>query len=481
MRKKGKRILTLLLALLLLISAMPVYAAATGSEMFSDVPVGAWYEKYLDKIIWAQEMVGQKNIISGYPDGSFKPNDPVKRGEWLKMLFEAAESSGNQTAIVTASEIKGGHWARKYYLKAQKDNILVADVYYSTENKENEKYTDHILFTDAYAELEKPITRYEMAVILNNYCTNIAMQKTVVISDAAQHIPDYDEIPSDYVNAVEQMYGKGLLVGYAEDSCFHGDYTLTRAQAATVLYKCLFVDTINGKGLQDWAAYPKVEAAAASGKYSDPSLSFAHWLQQGHINGYGNLDAEAKIKLFGSSSKSYFYSSADAAPYMQTVSVPIWVLNKDGSKSSSTCAITVHYLVADEVKSIFQMIYDDPEQFPIYGGWSAGGARYTDTMRHSWGCAIDVNAYYNCECDFRGYGGSLRVTCGYGWWPIGHNDTTYIGSMSGPSAYSIGSKEGEYGYSVVKAFKTYGWGWGGQGYSSGKHDFMHFSVMPSGG
>ena len=165
---------------------------------------------------------------------------------------------------------------------------------------------------------------------------------------------------------------------------------------------------------------------------------------------------------------------------MTTVSVPIWTMDKAGNKYASTTSITVHYLVAEEVKSIFQMIYDDPEQFPIYGGWSAGGARYTDHMRHSWGCAIDINAYYNCECNTKS--GYLKVTCGYGWWPIGHADSSFAGSMTAPSPYSIGKNEGEYGYSVVKAFETYGWGWGGNGWSNGKSfDYMHFSVLPSGG
>ena len=104
----------------------------------------------------------------------------------------------------------------------------------------------------------------------------------------------------------------------------------------------------------------------------------------------------------------------------------------------SAC-LEVDDTVAEEVKSIFQMIFDDPEQFPIYGGWSAGGARFTDTLRHSWGCAIDVNAYYNCECTINWNTYYNNVTCGYGWWPIGHSDTTYVGSMSGQSAYSIGA------------------------------------------
>ena len=468
-----KKILSLLLAVILLVAALPLSASAAS---FPDVPAGVWYEKFLDKIMWAQEQMNTKRVITGCDDGTFAPNRAVTRGEWLKMLIEAETLTGS----TAPASNNGGytHWAAKYYVFAKEQNLLVADVYTDTRDMFGnlEDYSGWESKNAALiAALNEPITRYEMAVILNNICTNIGRQKTVNTTEPQNHITDYAFVPAKYVTAVEQMYGKGYLVG-DEFGNFNGENSLTRAEAVTVLYKYLFVDTINGAGLQDWAEYPKVVTT----NYLDPALSFANWLRNGHVDAWGKLDAEAKTRLFGSPNKSYFSSAADAAGYMTTVSVPIWTMDKAGNKYPSTTSITVHYLVAEEVKSIFQMIYDDPEQFPIYGGWSAGGARYTDQLRHSWGCAIDINAYYNCECNIKS--GYLKVTCGYGWWPIGRNDGSFAGSMSGPSAYSIGSQPGEYGYSVVKAFETYGWGWGGNGWSGGKSfDYMHFSVLPSGG
>ena len=483
MKTRCKKILTLLLGLALLLAAMPVSAGAEDAVVFRDVPANAWYRAELNKIMEVQAMFGVNNIITGYPDGSFKPDGNVKRGEFLKMLFEASEACGNETAILEANAVKpGDHWAEKYYLKAKADNILIADVYSGTEP----------IFSGSKADLDQPISRYEMAVILNNVCTNIAMQKTVVTTKPESHITDYALIPAAYRTAVEQSYGKGLLKGN-EKGIFNGNNALTRGEAVMVIYRYLFVDTIQGEGLQDWAEYPK--AVTTTGVY-DPALSFANWLRNGHVDAWGNIDAEAKLRLFGSSSISYFTSSAAAAGRMTTVTVPIWTMDKAGNKISSICSIVVNKAVEYDVRGIFQMIYDDPEQFPIYGGWSAGGARYTDTLRHSWGCAIDINAYYNCECTINWNTYYNRVTCGYGWWPQLKNvnnrpygasaTTAFAGSMGSASPYSIGKNPGEYGYSVVNAFATYGWGWGGNGYSkhadgTQKFDYMHFSVLPSGG
>jgi hypothetical protein len=433
-------------------------------------------------------MMGVNNIITGMWDDAynglaFHPNDPVTRGQFLKMIFEAAQSSGNEVALTVNETQKNAHWSGKYYTMAMGDNVLVADPYASGSGVQQ-------MFECTAADLDTPIFRYEMAVILNNVCRNIAMQKTVNVDHPEEHITDYADIPERFVTAVEQMYGKGLLMGDT-DGVFHGGDPLTRAETAVVLYRFLFLDTIQGEGLQEWASYSVVKpnpggesgGTGSTSVYwlSDPSESFANRLREGgHVDSWGKIDDWARTELFGTPYKSYFVSSYDAAGHLETVDVPIWTVDKAGQKIASTVGIQVNKAVAAEVHDIFQMIFDDPEQFPIYGGWSAGGARFSDTMRHSWGCAIDINALYNCECNTKS--GSLRVTCGYGWWPQGTAWTIYAGSLSAPSIYSIGKNEGDYGHSVVKAFATYGWGWGGNGWSKGtSFDYMHFSVLPSGG
>lgn len=438
-----RKIISLTLAMVLFASVLPVQASASGG--FFDVAVGAWYEDYVNQI-------SSLGIINGYEDGSFRPQDNVKRGEFLKMIFEAAITLGGSGFRSTTSR-DNIHWAGKYYTMAMDNNVLVSDV-----------YSGGVIFECTYQSLEQPINRYEMAVILNNVGTNVGMEPTVTVSGAADYIPDYDSISAEYVNAVEQAYGKGLLTG-VEDGSFLGDNYLKRCEAAAVIYRYLW-----GGEMAPFAQENKITTI-------DTPVDFVPFAVQ-----YQSMtDAERRTALFGDPNKTYFASAAEAAAYMETVTVPIWTLDQNGNKVSSSTSITVHKLVAHEVQLIFEEIYNDPERFPIYGGWSIGGARFTDTLRHSWGCAIDINAFYNCECTTNWNTGATTVTCGYGWWPAGTNWTTFAGSMTGPSPYSISA-----GSSVVRAFAKYGWGWGGQGYSlhsdgSQKFDYMHFSILPSGG
>lgn len=480
-----KRKIICFLALALCLAAVLGVAAPAGAAEgvvrvsntgFPDVQPLDWYE---EAILRMQNYT--PGIISGIRDADgvlrFHPDDPVKRGEFLKMAMTAAEGF---TADHSRDEI---HWAGRYYTIAMENNILVADVYQSRTGGEQE-----VLFPCTFEAMEENISRYEMAVILTNACTNMQMEKPVVVTNMAASVPDFGEIEATaYTSAVEQSYGKGLLTGYTDGS-FRGENDLRRCEAAVVAYRMLWS---GDRQIPAWASQPEVRAVTSSAAEFGGYPSFALWLQNGHLDAWGKPDAEARRLLFGSENKYYFSSSAEAAPYMESISVPIWIINSQQQKESSVAYLTVHKLVANEVRAIFQMIYDDPERYPIYG-YAVGGARFSDTMRHSWGCAIDINPYFNCECNFRS--GYQRVTCGYGWWPEGmdgmtwvnRNTSAYHGSMSGPSPYSI-TPNG----SVVRAFAAYGWGWGGsgsnvigeqRGWSSGNNfDFMHFSVLTSGG
>ena len=58
---------------------------ATISMPYNDVKSGVWYESALR---WATE----KGIVSGYEDGSFRPNSPVTRAQYLQMLWRISGS-----------------------------------------------------------------------------------------------------------------------------------------------------------------------------------------------------------------------------------------------------------------------------------------------------------------------------------------------------------------------------------------------------
>lgn len=60
---------------------------AAGSASFTDVAKGRWYA---DGVSWASA----NGVVSGYPDGSFRPNDTITRGQMAAILYQYARIQG---------------------------------------------------------------------------------------------------------------------------------------------------------------------------------------------------------------------------------------------------------------------------------------------------------------------------------------------------------------------------------------------------
>lgn len=67
--------------------------------MFPDTP-SAWYNRAINAVV-------QRGIMKGYPDGSFKPNDPITRAEFTTMI---AAIDNKAYGVAPFADVKG-HWA----------------------------------------------------------------------------------------------------------------------------------------------------------------------------------------------------------------------------------------------------------------------------------------------------------------------------------------------------------------------------------
>ncbi|MDD5103442.1 MAG: S-layer homology domain-containing protein [Candidatus Peribacteraceae bacterium] len=79
---------------------------------FQDVDENAWYTPYI-------RYGKQQGIVQGYPDGSFKPEQPVNFAEALKMAYVALEISGDVSA--------SGAWYEPYLSHAKSNQVLFSN------------------------------------------------------------------------------------------------------------------------------------------------------------------------------------------------------------------------------------------------------------------------------------------------------------------------------------------------------------------
>jgi len=156
--------------------------------------------------------------------------------------------------------------------------------------------------------------------------------------------------------------------------------------------------------------------------------------------------------IFGNSTKTTFKNSVEARRYMTSIKVKVWRLSFMGTKSTASVTLTTHKNVAENVKKIFQAIYNGKEKFPIKS--CADYAFRSTPSEHSCGTAIDINPTENY---FIGISNIIKV--GMLWNP-------------GKNAYSIPAKG-----DVVNAFNKYGWHWSPDMKWSNGLDYMHFSLM----
>lgn len=65
-----------------------------------------------------------RGIISGYPDGTFKPENNVTRAEFAKMLLLTAAYTLDEDTISTFTDVDNAFWAKSYIMSLASKGIL---------------------------------------------------------------------------------------------------------------------------------------------------------------------------------------------------------------------------------------------------------------------------------------------------------------------------------------------------------------------
>lgn len=84
------------------------------SKIFPDVPADAWYAKAVNDL-------SANGIISGYPDGTFKPENPINRAEVTAMLSKYDEYQSSKIDDLLITRFQG-------FMTAQKQFANLSDV-----------------------------------------------------------------------------------------------------------------------------------------------------------------------------------------------------------------------------------------------------------------------------------------------------------------------------------------------------------------
>lgn len=160
-------------------------------KSFKDMPNNTWCYKYVTEL-------SDSNIISGYSDGSFKPNSTLTYGAALKLIMLAA---GYPEQAPTGKNVFSG-----YLDKAKAEGIV----------------------TRSNVDLSAPITRLQVAQIAAG-----AMKLNTANLSSVKPFTDTSDV---YVQALNAA---GIVEGYFANgtSTFKPNNTLTRGQISAIVWR----------------------------------------------------------------------------------------------------------------------------------------------------------------------------------------------------------------------------------------------------
>ncbi len=185
----------------------PVQPPSTVSS-FKDVSSSHWAYPYITEL-------ASKNIIGGYDDGTFKPNNSVTREEFVKMIIGAAGLLSLDKECNFA-DVPNNAWYYDYVASAYAAGIISG-------------------IDDTAFGIGTNITRQDVAVIAARVLAYLGKTPTATTETT---LTDVDTVADYATDSVKLLNSIGIINGY-DDGSFMPNNTLTRAEAATIICKLI--------------------------------------------------------------------------------------------------------------------------------------------------------------------------------------------------------------------------------------------------
>lgn len=172
---------------------------------------------------WAQACINQmtpRKLVSGYPDGTFRPNATITRAEFAVLMLNAFPDAPEKRAGTTFKDVPTSHWAHKAIQDAYKRGFFSG-------------YPGGMFLPN------QEISRVQAIGVLagaKNFTFSGNAEGTLrqYFTDAAQ-IPDYAK------NAIAAATINSLVVNYPNVKQLKPNQTATRGEVASLICRALFI------------------------------------------------------------------------------------------------------------------------------------------------------------------------------------------------------------------------------------------------
>jgi hypothetical protein len=181
-------------------------AASIPSGGFADVQ-GNWAQAYIEALV-------AKDVIAGFPDGTFRPNEPVTRAQFAAIITKAFSPAQIQPGI-NFVDVRNNYWAYQAIQSAYRGGFLSG-------------YPGQVFKAEQRIPRVQVLVSLASGLKLRSEDTNVLS----VYNDATQ-------IPSWASTAIAGATQKQLVVNYPTLAQLNPSRDATRAEVAAFVYQAL--------------------------------------------------------------------------------------------------------------------------------------------------------------------------------------------------------------------------------------------------
>lgn len=186
-----------------LVAPAPVFA----QSRFIDVSAAHWASGFI-------EALAARDIIDGFPDGSFRPDDPVTRAQFAAMVRKAFNNPQSRTPIAFL-DVPADYWAAAAIEEAYTTGFMAG-------------YPGNVF---------RPNQNIPRAQVLVSLANGLNYRPSNV--DAVAFYSDAAEIPEYAVDSIAAATEKRMVVNFPAVQYLNPTQLATRADVAGFLYQAL--------------------------------------------------------------------------------------------------------------------------------------------------------------------------------------------------------------------------------------------------